>query len=193
MAAGRFLSCFRDLANIGQTGPGKVRDKNFCVEIGVGANRVRCQIETRQFLHSQTKQGSACSVLPTPGIVSCVRVPCTNVFVPGANPPVVRHKKSSGLKSAFPITLPEVGTRSRVEINAIVVPSSLIVASRLSSTTSGGFRLTIIGRLGVVLVTCRNTPVVKSVSGISSPLVRSKTSSISGKLINPDFLVAVSH
>ena len=67
-----------------------------------------------------------------------------------------------------------LATRLRVETKAIVLPSSLIEASRLSSATNGAMNAppgegT---RLAVVLVICLNVPEVKSVSGNSAPLVR---------------------
>src|SRR5215831_19302961 len=64
------------------------------------------------------------------------------VFVTCVNVDVFRlNTKTSGfpcLSGAVGSRLPTAGTRSRVEIKAMMPPSSLIVASRLSSAINGG-------------------------------------------------------
>ena len=116
------IFCFRNLLNVGQSGPGKVCDENFRIKIALVLARSRfARDRNATFPPLADNDGFCWSVLLTPGIVSAVRVPCAKVFVPGANPPAERQKNNSGLKSGFPITLPAVGTRSRVEINAMRV------------------------------------------------------------------------
>src|SRR5262245_49315664 len=81
------------------------------------------------------------------------------------------------------------GTRSRVEVNAITLPLSLMVASRLSSAMKGGkqadapeVQLLMVNpdrmppgdgaRLAGVLVMRVNVPVVRSLNPTSAPLER---------------------
>src|SRR6266404_7441369 len=90
------------------------------------------------------------------------------------NADVVRLKKKS---SGFMLSpaLPTAGTRSRVEIKAIVFPSSLIDASRLSSAKKGAKVVEPADgtRLAGVLVIWVKVPAAKYCRGKSAKVVRS--------------------
>src|ERR1700730_1985406 len=101
---------------------------------------------------------------PLPSKTSCVLVNCEYTADK-------RLKKNiSGLPSVLPLP-----TRFLVETKAIMFPSSLIVALRLSSATNGSTVLLpgVGAILAGVLVICVNTPVSKAKGGKSAPVVKS--------------------
>src|SRR5262249_37610981 len=90
------------------------------------------------------------------------------------------NRYTSGLKSGFPAPVKfGVPAKFLVDINAIILPSSLMDASRLSSATNGG-TVALPGdgaRLAVVLVILAKVPAVRSIGPTLAPLVRFNVSS----------------
>ena len=94
------------------------------------------------------------------------------VFVTWVNFAVMRLKINISGLGFEPVSTFPPATISRVEVNAMIFPSSLICASRLSSAMKGA-TLAEPGdgaRLAGVLVIRVNVPALKSANGTSAPL-----------------------